>query len=593
MTRPLSALTVIVLLGSLMLVATSRQVQAAPADATTSRPQANPLPTLDHLPAVPAADISCDTSPFGRVLTLGGDNEIFVGYAGGFNSTQANWLNYTRLDTGAGNTLDARQTWLGGTDDVALRNVRWPTAAAVDLNGDGKVEYAQAAIDGSGAYRVVVHRNGAADNGWRNSAVNSQQLAMTAGNLTRNAPGHDRLAVASRSPVGSLNVVILTGNPDGGIGNDDFQTLGLWRSNRAGRQNAQDIRVTNADLDGDGFDDEIIVLFRETNNPFFHLIVLEYDPTIDELIDASNIQSKIREIGDYRFEQGGTTLSLALSSGDLDGDYKDEIVVAWDNERPDRDGISDTTNVRSFGFNAGTPATSSGTFTEKGRYVDPSATQGLGLAVADTDRDGVDEIAVAHTVFSGTAQLTLQTLDAEVPTFMIHNSWQSADQQRGTVDELVLEAGDLDRDGAADLVAAFRDDGNFVQVLRLADQEMPNMGLCSRASGAMAAMDEPARARSRSIWGIGTTTRSRRITNRPMAVRYAASRSPNRRSPQPCSGHLSGRRFRAAAISMARSASPARSRRPTQLPIPPSTRTASARILVAASMARLFRRSPR
>jgi hypothetical protein len=417
------------------------------------------------LPEQAVSPPDCDSSPFGRVQTLGGEQEIFVGYRGGPGSASANWLHHARLDLDQNGHLEHRATWLGGQDDIALRNARWQAGTTADLNGDGKVEYVQTGTDTDGAYRTIAHRNDLEPDYWRRLSTNKRYLDVASGNLTRNSAGHDRIVLVAQTAVGSLSVMILTGDLSGGIGTPDQNFFGLWRSNVPGRINATDIRVATADLDGDGFDDEIVVVFREAGTNWLQIVVLEYAPGHSEG-SGSNIQQQIREISTTRIEAFSNVTSLAIATGDLDGNFRDEVVIAWDSERPDRDGISEKISLNTFAFQ-------DSQLRRKGQWEDPISTRGLGLAVADTDRDGLAEVVLVHGAFEPSG-LMVRTLNAEFSEVFVHNKWFSSEEYRTAVQSLVVAAGDLDRDGMADIVAVFRDDAGWLQVVHLTDQEMPS-----------------------------------------------------------------------------------------------------------------------
>ena len=66
--------------------------------------------------------------------------------------------------------------------------------------------------------------------------------------------------------------------------------------------------------------------------------------------------------------------------------------------------------------------------------------------------------------------LVIQTFDAERPTITVHNTLSNFASNRNGVGSLALAAGDMNRDGFADIVAAFRDSGNQLQVIHATDQ---------------------------------------------------------------------------------------------------------------------------
>ncbi|HSD85443.1 MAG TPA: discoidin domain-containing protein, partial [Anaerolineae bacterium] len=465
----------IVLIGVLTLIVglipLDRSSIAQAASSTRSGPAA------PHKP-----DIDCATSPFGPVLTIGGEKEIFVGYRGG-SAPNSGWLAYSRLDvitsTGA---LAHQDTWLGGSISSTLTNVAQVTGVATDLNGDGKSEFVQSYYDNVTPYNLVAHRNGLTPSFWKPSfgSATRQQIRAVAGDVTGDSKHDGEIVLTSRfdttdptAPNGALDVRIINGNSEGGFTTDPaFNPLAFWRSAQVTRTFGSLINSTVGDLDGDGIG-EIVVAFDEGSA--IQLIVLEYMPgySLNEG-NSGVVATNLKEMATWRLDAIGTPNNLKLATGNLEGDFDRELVLAYDHDDSSNPGFSDQINVRTYHVQI-TPTVS---IAEKSHYLwNDETTQQLALTTADTDQDALDEIIVAARTFNSPTGLVVRTLDAEQSTIFVHNTMRDDNNFRSSFFNLEMDAGDLDRDGQADIVAAFRDQGSQLQVIRVADEITATTGM--------------------------------------------------------------------------------------------------------------------
>lgn len=418
-----------------------------------------------------AALPNCDNSPFGKLLTIGGEREIFLGYRGATAPYQG-WLAFTRLDLGAGGALQAQETWLGGADDATLTNVSAVAGAAGDLNADGKVEFLQAFRDGAGMVGAASHSMSAGHDRWSSTSGTEFLVAAAAGNLSGDANGDDELAIANVSGATNLNVRIVNGSgaTPGTLDIDD-RVLGRFWSRDNNRGSARLLDVAAGDLNGDGNNDEIVVAISESTNSHIQLIIFRYNYGYS-VSTGTTFASNLQDIATLRFETS-RVLNLSVATGDIDGDYRDEIVLGFDHERPDNDGYSDVITVRTYAVDLDNTAAP---IVQRNQWINSQGqTPNLKVAAADTDADGLDEVVVAYerTPYG----LALHTLDAEAAVVLEHNSVQNGDNFRTAARALALDAADLDRDGRADIVAAFRDAGNWLQAIRVTDAITAGVGL--------------------------------------------------------------------------------------------------------------------
>lgn len=442
--KSLTSTTVFSLVLSLTtpLVASAQQTIAATPDAEVS-----------------AAALECTNSPFGNQLLVGAEREIFVSYRGG-SAPYQHGLAAVRLDLTNEGKLQPEQTWLEGNSDASLANVSEATATLADLNADGKVELIQALRDASEHTQLVAHSNSFGLDSWMAITGGDQEFVAASGNLVRSAEEQEATVVAYRNP--GLSILLMNSIAGGGFPGD-FVAPGLWSSNQNFRNSPHLLSVATGDLDGDGFDDEIVIAFREGMGDHLQLIVLEYTPG-HEQGSSPNFQKNLKELATLRI-QADRLLNLHVAAADIDGDYKDEIVLAFDEERPSNDNYSQKITVFTFDFSM--PAQGA-LITQLGKWENPNVSNpNLALATADSDGDGIAEVIVAYE--DAPDGLTVVSLDAEVAQIVGHNQWQDLENFRRQVRELSIDAADLDRDGMAEIITAFRDEGNLLQTVRIND----------------------------------------------------------------------------------------------------------------------------
>jgi len=462
-------IVVVIIISLLLLWMASRDAGAQTGDvvepaAVSEEAMATVVSADEPALRVSGAPDACAASPFGNLLLMGAEREIFVSYKGGAAPYQ-NWLAATRLDLTDEGKLQPQQTWLSGALAASLTNVTEPVATLADLDANGKVELLQALRNSDGQLLLVEQSNALGLTTWQSTASNHQGIAIASGNLTRSALDDEEIALVSRSPVNSLSVQLINGTNHGGLPSDGL-TLGLWRSVENFRNAPTLLNVATGDLDGDGADDEVIVAFQEDGGNFLQLIVLEYTPGhlyVDNH-SPSNYQNNLKEIATLRVEAGNAR-NLQVTAADSNGDFRDEIVLAYDHGNDDNDGYSNKITVRTYSM---TVYPQGALITQHGQWENPGVRNpNLALAAADSDGDGVAEVILAYE--DAPDGLTIVSLDAEVATIVAHNWWQNKENYRDQVRDLALDAADLDRDGLAEIVAGFRDQGNWLQTVRVND----------------------------------------------------------------------------------------------------------------------------
>ncbi len=433
-------------------------------------------PVASAAPAVPqASTLDCSTTPFGRVLTLGAEDEIMVGFHGGFGTTQQSQAQFDRIDADTPTHLARTGAWASGSDtDTALHSTSWLTTVPADVDGDGTMEMVEVFNDSNNVLRTATHFNdGHVVVRQFSISTGSQYLAAAA--LTYGTNQRDSVVVAYRSAAGFLRV-----NQIDPIG----ETISrFWFTNQNNRANPTNISLATADLKGDGSKNDIIIAFQEQNGST-QLVVLR---TTNDAPSSSNgtTQNGLAEVASLELGLN-TPQSFHIATGDMDGDYHDEIVYAQENENTDSPGVSSGIALRTYDVSYGTDGTT-GTLVERSTQDFSAASSDLALAMGDTARQGRASIVIGYHSFFP-ERLVVRAFDiagtqpgTPIPATGLplreRNSIENADNHRTKSYILSLAVGDMDRNGLADIVAAFRDDGQVLQVVRMTDQITVGLGL--------------------------------------------------------------------------------------------------------------------
>ncbi len=486
MQRFLTPVILFALLASLVGGSTSSSIGLATAFAApdkppvatpvTPPPSADAWKTLQRTTVAPQA-ASCTSSPFGRQLVVGGENEIFVSYN---NESPGNTglLTQHRFDRADNGDIGLQQS-LSGADldaDQRLKNSNGGSSVIADLNGDGRNEFVQVTRDGASNTRIVVStRNGASATrtSWRGTTGDyngARSYSATAGNfqLQQDSPAQ-QLAVAFVTAAGNVHVDLWSGAANGSIAQADNALLAQWHDVAPG--SIKNIGLTAADVNGDGYD-ELALLVQYSDAP-------------SELYVLSNRANKNiwTILARTELDAQHSDDSMSIQGGDIDGDFNDEIVLAYSNPNIDSATFSDQVGILAIKYD--TTAIQQGdnklpTYNTWRNTTDSDTLyRGLSLTLADTDQDGVVEPVLTFWS-SSPSRMNVVTLDAEQPIVLEHNRWFGPVTNDGVVSNVAVDAADLNKDGYADIVVAYLDTNNLLKVMRLEDQAMPSKGIALR-----------------------------------------------------------------------------------------------------------------
>lgn len=421
----------------------------------------------------PADTLSCELPPFGEQLALGDETELFL-------QTQHSddTLRLHRLDQTAGDLVE---------EDVVIGpEGSLPAATTADLAANGHHAFIQASKAITNPRRLVIHRQGAEPVSWVDQTVfgsDVQELAVVGGRFV--AGEREHIALAARPSDGGVIATLLETGPDGDIlSGVDGQSVSWWGLSD-GRSSATHLAAAKGDVDGNGID-EVILSFVDDFGEL-QIVVLAYDADRYAIGGPGGWghEIRMREL---------TTLSVNVSEsmahevrlGDVDGDFRDEIVLGWGQESVDVDGIYDRLRLHVFDVNG------DGHFAETTWSSPQLSARELALAVGNTNLDSTAdapdfaaEIVVAHDTYSGDSGWTARTFTFDGSALAVHNQLS---QNTATVHGFALAAADVDSDLAEEIVLAVQlddagvDDDKRIDVLHLRDQPEANRGLLSVGS---------------------------------------------------------------------------------------------------------------
>jgi len=426
--------------------------------------------------------IDCNKPLTGQKATLVEEDEILATVSSNVNRD----IRVEKLDNkGATDKgLAYNWTWDPGTYD--FYQPRSQALAAADIDGDGKAEAVGVFVNEHDpqlmGYAIKNPEAGEGDLSYNLDPClapyckgdSVDWVAAAAGNLTGAAYGDDddEVAVAFRNSQKQLEVIMANGASDGGV------SLGrsAWISTDHQRTNVSDLAVAVGDLDGNGYDDEVVLAFNDGGGDL-QIVVLKYTRS-----SSAFFPDGFQELGwDYwsdTLRHNAQHISLAV--GDFQGDPRDDMAVGF------ADGNGDL-QVMSVIYdpNGATPQdkiNSTGYWKDSANYRDD--VHGVSLAAGDIDGDGWDEIVTG--IMDRMDRMQIITYDAESGTPTPRGFYANSGGNRQNLDYLAVAAGDLDGDGKANVVVSLIDNVDRTEVISLDDnpkcpcKESDNNGLTWR-----------------------------------------------------------------------------------------------------------------
>lgn len=241
-----------------------------------------------------------------------------------------------------------------------------------------------------------------------------------------------------------------------------------------------DVAIATGDLTGIGYNRDIVTVHisKDRGNPLrvsvYRLFTL---PAVFNLVSLF-LPIATADVEGYR-QIAPTNADFDVTLGDLDGDRRDEIIVV--NRNNGRTLFATTLRynqqTRSLESQYQWESVGSENFRRSGSRV-----RFLSVEAADTDGDALDEIVIGLRDDFSDAHVVLleegvtRTRGVPIPGLIRRGSWTDAGQNRFDVEWTSVAVGDLDFDNRAEVVLAFEDAGDDLQVVVLDDvveQQVP------------------------------------------------------------------------------------------------------------------------
>ena len=415
-------------------------------------------------PAATPVPLDCDNPLPGEVAKLVDNDEIMLAYAG-----LGSPLYIAKLDNKSDGSKDLVENW-----DWRYHSYTGASITTADLDGDDKAEVVMGYTTGSGLNKgelgALSLKNPEVDDksqletdSWSSSSNYRYgffgPISVAAGNLDGSLAGGDKadeVVLAFRDADNQrLQVVLLDGESDGGI-----KGLTSWTNTDHGRTYILSrIAVDVGDVDSNGYDDDIVLAF------------VDKDQDIQVVVLKLNQQGGVTETGweswtnddrgDINWKSDRTSIDVV--TGDFNGDYTDEIAVAF------RDGKSALQIMQVvYDPNASTlrgRVNSSGWWRDTSHYRNDVAS--VSVTAGDIDGDGNEEIISSFA--DKRNHLGLVTLDAESANPKLRGSYGSGSGELSYVSFTSVAAGDLDAQGEVEVVVSFADHDFDVQVVSFND----------------------------------------------------------------------------------------------------------------------------
>lgn len=413
-----------------LLLLISMLPQAAQAGLMTNRPAAS-APSVAHSsvaataqfnteqsPAQPApgqpdsADLAGATVPQldctkpipGQKARLFTENELLLSYRFRDNDQSLHTWVFDNRGQDIVSVAGKSYSSVNGLTDVA-----WMGNTAADLNGDGRAETVSAVRDKSKHIGVTTNSDSIYE--WYAdldafTGDNLKWISAAAGNLDR-ASGDDEVVVAMEDDNNDLEVLFLAGNSSGQIGNSVNHVMGQFRDpDHYARGDVSDVAVATGDLNGDGYNNEVVTVFRDGNADLQAVILRRNsDNSVTTLWSRSWTNHErgnvARDAAYWRNKR-----PIDVNTGDFDGDLRDEVVIGFRSGDEDRETWNGKVQMLVLDLTAETKGATAvddrvtiddRVFIERdlnSHYSEAATT--VSVAGGDLDNDGRDEIALAY-----------------------------------------------------------------------------------------------------------------------------------------------------------------------------------------------------
>jgi len=405
--------------------------------------------------------LDCATTPFGSVLTLRQENEAFVSFRGGAGSGAGD-THADAFDLNSGGLLSRTVSFVGTTPEK--QDVSEIVSTMADLDGSGTSELVHAMTKSGNPLRLASYNISGTTDLYTSTFSTFANLSIASGRMITNTNRREQVVMAaSYTAAKQLAVLLVNGDSTGGL-RDNTGFLAFFADQFV--SNLSQTSVAVGDLDGDGIQNDIALVFI-------------YDNTNAELVTLRYANGGITETARNELLFGPAN-NVRVSIGNIDGDYKSEVVVAMDTYSADLTPLSSQVRLFTFKLNDATPgpnAPGGESLVQQATWARSDQSTELAVTTGDTDNDGLGEIVLGYRKYADSA-LIIHSFDVlGTSVISLHNTFTGTTEGRESAKFLDVKAGDLNNDGGREIVSAFRDGGGQVQTLVLTDPFTPSVGL--------------------------------------------------------------------------------------------------------------------
>ena len=279
----------------------------------------------------------------------------------------------------------------------------WGHGVAADINADGNDEIVQAGrVDSNNQLTVQTfvygpdYAQSQAGSSWyaQDARLNGDEMKwidIADGNFLDHGNGQRDIVVALRNDDADLEVIpffasglVLTPGPS-------------FHDAMEGRETVWHVSVATGDLTGEGKDD-IVTAFKDGGHHLQVLVLRWESGALKKLADIRFVDPTISHDADDVAHDGDyndpPTKGIDVTTGDVDGDGKDEAVVAFVDDK-------NYSQVMALGLSLATSSTTGYPYVlnDEGFYhanQDTKDPRWISVAAPDLNGDGIAEILVAH-----------------------------------------------------------------------------------------------------------------------------------------------------------------------------------------------------
>ena len=379
---------------------TSTAAPAIPPEPKHVTKQAVPAPEAPAAPAdlmdptEPAKDCDDPSRPASaQHILVYPEQEVGVTYKAG--SDRQEYIYYDYSSGTLVNRVLGPQSHQAGAFD-------WGHGVAADINADGNDEIVQAGrVDSNNQLTVQTfvygpdYAQSRAGSSWfaqdaRLNGDNIQWIDIAAGNFQHHGNGQRDIVVVLRNDDNDLEVIPFFAS---GLTLTPGQS---FHDAMDGRESVWHVSGATGDLTGNGYDDDIVAAFKDGGNHLQVLVLHWENGTLNKLADLrfvdpaiSHYAQNVAHDGDYN--EPPQHNGIDVTTGDVDGDGKDEAVVAFVDDK-------NHAQVMALGLSPATSGDTPYVLNDEGFYYanpDTKDPRWISVAAPDLNGDGIDEILMA------------------------------------------------------------------------------------------------------------------------------------------------------------------------------------------------------